>query len=235
MVRSTSFYVMQIILLLYNIIVAIEMDNQSIGAFISLISDIIPLFTVIFLSIFVYSDYKNGYIKNIAGIVPSKVNLLLSKMVIAAIYILISFAIYIFSGLLFSVIFAKHGFTYEDAAFIQILKCLGVHFVLQFAMAMIPITLVTLSRSNALACTISILAATSSICSMVYGITMVLMAYDIIPSSFNILSFFISPYFSRVDYLSGADIILKALAVAAVYIAVMVSISIFAIKKKDVK
>lgn len=236
MVRAKSFYVMQILILLFNIIITLALDNESVGMFISWISaNNIPLLTGIFISIFTYSDYKNGYIKNIAGIVPSKVHLLLSKMVIAAIYILISFAVYILSGLLFSLIFAKHGFTYEDAAFIQILKCLGVHFVLQFAMALIPITLVTLARSSALACTISILASTSAIFGIAYSITTVLQVYDIIPSSFDITPFFISPYFSRIDYLSDAEIILKALAVAVVYIVVLTAVSIYAIKKKDVK
>lgn len=235
MFKAKSFYVMQILIFLYNIIVVVAMDNESIGTFISWISiNNIPLLTGIFMSIFTYSDYKNGYIKNIAGIVPSKVHLLLSKMVIAVIYILISFAVYIFSGLLFSLIFAKHGFTY-DASFIQILKCLGVHFVLHFAMAMITITLITLTRSNALACTISILAPTSTLFSIAYGITTVLKVYKIIPSSFDISPFFISPYFSRIDYLSGSEIILKALVVAVVYIAVLTAISVYAIKKKDIK
>ena len=235
MFRTTSFYIMQIIILVYNIIIAIVLDGESINNFIPTVSTNIPLFTGIFLAIFTYSDYKNGYIKNIAGIVPNKVYLLMSKLIIAVIYILISFAVHICSGILFSFIFAKHGFIYENTVITEILKCLGVHFVLQFAMAMIPIMIITLTRSNALACVISILASTSFISNMAYGLFIVLKTYHFIPESFRIQPFFISTYMSSVECSSTTDLMLKALAVSAVYIAVMVSVSVFAIKKKDVK
>ncbi len=235
MVRMKSFYVMMIILFLFNIIQALIYDGESFIYFLSSISGNIPLLIGIFMAIFVSSDYKHGYIKNIAGIVPSKVYLIASKFIIVAIYLVILFAVYIFSGMLLSVIFADEGFIYDSIKATELLSFLGVHFVMDFAMALIPIALAAVTRSNALSCVFTVLITTGFISGIAMTGYMLLTMLEIIPESFKFHEYFLSMRLVSTSYNTESSEMLITLGISAAYMVVAIAVAIYAVKKKDVR
>lgn len=235
MVRMKSFYVMMIILFLFNILQVLIYDGESATYFLSSISGNIPLLIGIFMAIFVSSDYKYGYIKNIAGVVPSKVYLVVSKFIIAAIYLVILFALYILSGMLLAVILTDDGLSYSNIKATELLSFLGVHFAMDFAMALIPVALAAVTRSNALSCVFTVLITTGFVSGLAMTGYMVLTMLEIIPESFTFHEYFLSMRLVSTSYNTESSEMLITLGISVVYMIAAIVVSVFAIKKKDVR
>lgn len=226
MAKMKSLFVFNIIITLFNLLQAALSDEMSFSNLVSFATMLIPLFVGIFISMFVNSDYKHGYIKNIAGIVSDKIYLVISKIVVSAIFIFICFAVHILTGVLFSFIFCESAISFTNMS--ASLTYLGLQYILNIALAMISIMLVTLTKNGAFAYIFAVLITTGFIGGIINGVWFIMQKKEIVPQSIDISDFFLTTYlFENSDAF-------KSIITAIIYFAAAVIISLITIKKKDI-
>ncbi len=229
MFRMKSIWILNIIYVVYNFLTCYllsEFDEiRTIYGIASNIPTLLSLFVGIFMCLFINSEYKNGYIKNIAGIVTDKIHIILSKIVVSAVFTVISIIIYMVTSVIFSLMFFD---TVDFDKTGDTLAYLGVMTLLCVALGMIAVMIVTAFRNGALAYIMTLLISTQFISTLLNGLWTILQYKEIVSEDFDISLIFLTNYFGT----SADD--LKGLIVAVVYIAVATGISIFAVKKKDI-
>ncbi|MBE6845280.1 MAG: hypothetical protein E7508_06155 [Ruminococcus sp.] len=240
--KMTSLYVFNIITVLYNAItilfVSIIMSDDYTLHFCEFIQSgtaILPLFAGLFICLFSASEYKHGFIKNTASVVSDKSKIVLSKMVILIIFILISLAVYILSGSLFVAVLQNVTFSFEDITVIDSIMHISLQVLFLFAISMITIALVTVTKSSTFSCTFTVLITSGTVKGIIGTIWLIFTSTEIIPESIDISYVFISHYLSYVSCFGENKDRLIGLGVAAAYIIVTGVISIFTIRKKDIR
>ena len=229
MFRMKAIWILNIIYVVYNFLTCYllsEFDEiRTIYGIASNIPTLLSLFVGIFMCLFINSEYKNGYIKNIAGIVTDKIHIILSKIVVSAVFTVISIIIYMVTSVIFSLMFLK---LVDFDNIVEALAYLGVMTLLCIALGMIAVMIVTAFRNGALAYIMTVLISTQFIAVLLNGLWTILQYKEIVSENFDISLIFLTNYFN-----TEADN-LKGFIVAVVYIAVSSVISIFAVKKKDI-
>ncbi len=190
----------------------------------------------IFISLFIHSEFKNGFIKNIAGHVKPRGKLILSKLLILVGYIIIlPLTYYLFSILTLTLSGSKIIFDFSADIFMAI----AVEMLLYFAFGSIIIMLSIISNSNALSIAVGIMMSTQ-----VFSIIFVVIDYLI--RKINPDSTFTSSDYSlisnignvaTINYSANTDenYIVRAVCVGIVFAAVAITLSVFSLQKKDIK
>lgn len=88
-----------------------------------LFGDFIAMFLAIFISIFWYADYKNGYIKNTWNIIGNKLNYIFSKMICIFIFLIIEYCLLLLTSFVFNLFYLHNDKLGNWTPFIKCLFC----------------------------------------------------------------------------------------------------------------
>lgn len=211
----------------------IEGDIES-GSIISveMRSQLLAILCVIFAALFTNADYKNGYIKNIAGQFPRREQLIASKFIVIAFQVFFMVAV-------FAAVIAVSGFVLWGERFCigsvaEILKYLGVQYLLHLGMAAFIMLLCILTYSAAFSMTGGILLC-SGLAVPVYAL--INKAVNGMKESpvFDINRYLLDGNITMLDFNSGADVMMRGAAVGAVFIIASVFLTMVIIRKRDVR
>lgn len=183
-------------------------------------------------AIFVNAEQSSGYIKNIAGQIPNKSMIAVSKffsiVVINFAIFIVYFAVSALSGLLFFSSMLKAG------DFISLLIALAVKFLLYIAVDTIILFVCTLTKSKTLAVAIGVVFGIG-ISKMIYNMldTFLNMVFKV--SDINLAIFTPDGMNSVVDAGTETDVIIRGIVVAVIYIAIFLIASGAIMKNRDIK
>lgn len=110
--------------------------------------DFIAMFLAIFVSIFWYADYKNGYIKNTWNSVINKVHFIFSKTICALVFIVLEYIFLLFVSGIFNLVYLHNKVIGDWSSFI---KCLMCQLILNVAFGTIIILVNCLVKNHAIA------------------------------------------------------------------------------------
>ena len=196
-------------------------------------SSMLVLLVAIFVPLFVNAEQKKGYIKNIAGQIPKKEMLALSKMPAVAVQILLLFVVFCIAHASASAIFFRDRLVCHT--FGTTLGALGVQYLIHTAWGCVLALLTMATRSTAFAMTTGILLAS--------GIVELLMIYvnravhALIPSAgqLDIRHYTLTYATNAMSMESTVRQIGGFLVLAAVYIAVSSVLAGIVYHKRDVR
>lgn len=193
-------------------------------------STITLLFFSIFLSLFVTSEYKNGYIKNISGNVPDRALMLFSKLAVAFVVYWIFFFDILISTTLADLIF--HKITFEDVVFSEIITQILVVFFLTYAVGSVIILMACGARNSGVSTTMAVMISGGLIVETINVFYMLLVIAGIVSfdANFDIYAYFLTPY---INYYEPSDVGNACIA-AACYLVGSVVLTILHLKKKDI-
>lgn len=195
-----------------------DLVNSQVG------SGLFLIVVSIFVTLFVCGEYKNGYIKNIAGQFPNRGILIVSKAIAVGVQILSMFLVLVLS------MFVTGKICFGDKLVLESLgalwKGMGGQFVLHYAFAGLILCLSVLFQSSALSMTIGILIS-CKVTSLLYMLTDRL--------SIDLTRFALETNVTRYTTVTEGKEILEILLSAAVIFAVTIGTSIIVMQKRDVK
>lgn len=190
-------------------------------------SKILLIFLVVFLVDFVSGENKSGFLLNIAGQVSNRGYIIISKIVITAIYsfiqLLSTCAIIGLSSKLFL------GYINLDRI-TDFIPFITMQLLLQIAFGTLIIFIVTLTKSTIASLVISILLSSGivQVADPLFRIVLNKL------KSFSIMYYTISGNIGQLSVGSSSTIYLRSLAITALVIIVTSAISIYLIQKRDV-
>lgn len=187
------------------------------------------LFTVIFTVIFANTEYKNGYIKNIISVVPNRVVLVFSKLLVFLIAITIMHIVTVISILVGCFAFVKCD---VSSNVLGIIKLILYGILMNWALSAMTYMLFMFARK-------SILPMVSGIVYVLMGSSAYMLINMIIEKAFKVNSFAIEKYTVMgnmlyfVNTASDASTLVRAGIVTAIVFVSSTVVSCILIKKKD--
>lgn len=120
-------------------------------------SCLVVVFIAIFVPLFVNAEQKRGYIKNIAGQIPRREMLALSKMPAVAVQVFVLLTVYSIANLAAEAVFFRERIVWDSVG--ALLQTLGMQYVLHTAWGCLIALFTIMTRSTAFAMTTGILLA----------------------------------------------------------------------------
>ena len=195
-------------------------------------SGIVTLLVVIFAAIFANAAQKNGYIKNVAGQLPDRGMLVLSQLAAMAVQILLMILIFaavvVASGMIF------WGDRVSFGSVSDILRLLGIQYLLNMGFAALILFLTILTKSSAFSMTAGILMILR-VLTPVYSI--INRAVGQISSSwkFDINSYVLEGNINMAGIDASAEILVRAVVVGAAFLILSTVFAMLILKKRDVR
>lgn len=118
-------------------------------------SQLLAILCVIFAAIFTNADYKNGYIKNIAGQFPRREQLVASKFIVIAFQVLVMVVVFTISIVVSG--YVMWGSDFYLGSVTELFQYLGVQYLLHLGIAAVMMLLCILTYSTAFSMTSGIL------------------------------------------------------------------------------
>lgn len=194
-------------------------------------SNILLLLCAIFVPLFVHAEYKNGYIKNIAGQLSNRGMLVVSKLVAVAVQILILFINYILWAGVAGLIFFKD--TLVMGTVTDLLGGAALHYLLCLAVGYVVLMLTMVTRSSALPLTFGVLCSTGFTALLYSGINMVISMLTN-KDTFDIGLYTPEMNVAHISFDMSDGVLARVLVVGMVYAVVAAIIAITVMKKRDV-
>ncbi len=192
----------------------------------------IMLLIVIFTTIFVCAEQRNGFIKNIAGQQRFRGSLIFSKIAVAAVFVALIFILTIIFLIISSLIVYKGDVILGFDT--QFFKVVGVQYLLHFALSMLAILLCTLTRSSALSMTFGALIV-AGLGSLICMLPNMLINKINGLESFDITNYAIENCIQLVTSGADSEILTQSIIVAAAYIVISGFAAVALMQKRDVK
>lgn len=193
---------------------------------------LLAILCVIFPPLFVNAEQKNGFVKNIAGQLPNRGMLILSKLFTAAVQVLVIFGVFTMSTAVMGAVLWGDRLVLESVS--DFTKIFGLHYLLHFSFASFAIALTVLLRSAGFSMTFGILC-TTGITSLLYGFVNILIQRGGGPADFNIGSYTLESCIAIVNAeLSGADLT-RVIIVGAAFLIVSALCGMMVMHKRDVR
>ena len=195
-------------------------------------SGIFLVISAIFVSIYVYADLENGFIKNIAGQVQNKWMLIVSKMIAIAVQNLIMFmtlgvVMFIAGKICF-------GEQFVIGSLLDVVKVMGGQYLLHMAFATLVLALCIVFNSSGLSMTLGVLIGCRTATLIYFAINkLVQKVFD--KTDFNIGKYAIE---TNIYSYSGAmehEAMIKALLLGVIYIVISALVAAMVVQKRDVK
>lgn len=193
----------------------------------------ITLFLIpVFISVvsYLYDDFSGGYIKNIAGQVKNRGNIVFSKYIVIGIHNIIFFAVGALSNILGSAI--AGNLVTEGDVFGGIMTCL-LKWILSMSISAILIFMTMGMRNKTFASIIGVVLATGTLSLLYMGIN-ALLANVFHIQDFNIAEYAPDHLMSSVDIVKNA-LVFNSIAVSIIFIAIFLTLTYMTFKKRDVK
>lgn len=204
--------------------------SQMLGLLLN--SGILMIFCAIFVSLFVGAEHHSGYLKNIAGQLPYRGQLAVSKFAAIAVEVLLMFAIYAVFCIASGYIFFGDQFTLGSGA--GLLKMLGTQYLLHLGFSALVMFLCMATGSTALSMCLGILGC-SGLASLLYsGINWVIQKIHS-GTTFDFGRYMLDTNVYAISGSSEPADILRAVLVACIFAALAVSCSALVMQKRDIK
>lgn len=231
-----SFWICGLIPLLISGIELLASDENSVFFIQELIGQAggvsLSLMASVFISMFITAEYKNGYIKNIAGNISDRTMLLVSKLVMSIVVILLYFFVQLTAYVVLYDIF--YVVNYDSTTLANCLGQSGMLLLLNFALSTIVVFFCIAARNNGASITMSVLIGSTFLGQSIIMTVMILQVFQVISEDFDVSKYLVTTYIQ--DFASGykAEELGIALIVGGIYTALSVVLSAIHLKKKDI-
>ena len=204
--------------------------SQMLGLLLN--SGILMIFCAIFVSLFVGAEHRSGYLKNIAGQLPYRGQLALSKFIAIAVEVLLMFAIYAIFCIASGSIFFGAQFTLGSVA--GLFKMLGTQYLLHLGFSALIMFLCMVTGSTAFSMGVGILGC-SGLTSLLYsGINWVIQKIHS-GVNFDFGRYMLDTNVYAISGASAANDVLRAVLVACIFAVLAVGFSALVMQKRDIK
>lgn len=197
-----------------------------------LASGLFVIVSLIFVSIFVNADQKNGYIKNIAGQLPYKWMPVLSKAVAIMAQLLLQFAIMTITMYIGGKIAFGEQFVWGNT--LDICKVLGGQYILHLGFDYLILCLCIVFKSVSLSMTLGILLSCKVVTLVYFGINQLVEAV-LKTKDFDIGKYAIEMNISSFTTSAGAEDIARMLVIGVLYVLVTLILAAVVTQKRDVR
>lgn len=198
----------------------------------SLIADgLIMIFCTIFVAFFLGAEQKDGYIKNIAGQLPVRGLLVVSKFITIALYLLILMGVHTVSVYLFGKIFFAEKMMVGSLS--TLFSMLSAQYVLHLAFCGFLMLLHALSRSTAATLAGGLLVSVG-LTRFIYTLINKLILVVNSTSEFDLGRYMVDSNIIAARFEATPQLFEQALIVGAVFVIVYVVLSALTVQKKDV-
>ncbi len=186
----------------------------------------------VFVAMFVCSEQKNGFIKNIAGQQKFRGLIVISKIVTAAVQVAVLFASSIVFTIIVQLLLADDSFKYTVSG--EFFAIVAIQYLVHFALAVLIIFICTFTRNSALSQVLGVLVS-SGFFAIVYALLNYFIRKIDAFSEFNLINYVIEG--CSMSVMSGIDnnIIIRVIAVSLVYALSAGIGSVLLMQKRDVK
>ena len=178
---------------------------------------------------FMYMDFANGYVKNIAGQVKSKGHYVAAKLVAVSVN---NFIFFIAGSLTYILAAVLTGKLKVDGDIVGGVATMLLEWLLSIALCAILLFLSVGLRNNTLSVIVAVVLSIGALdlvySGINYGIHEVLKI-----DNFDITHYSPSSLFNTVDAIKG-DFVLNAIAVSIVFIALFLYLTVYVFKKRDI-
>lgn len=185
----------------------------------------------IMISVYISAEYKNGFVKSIAGQIPKRSYLVVTKVLLAVVY---TIAMFIASFIFIAVsafIFSRNNMVLGFES--QMIKLWGVQFLLHVGFSCIYILIATLTRSSSFGIALGIFTG-CGLTSLVYnGINWLVNKTGIV-KVFSIGNYMIETNMKFMIAGITNEYVIRAALVSIVFIVVMMFISMKLLNKRDI-
>lgn len=204
--------------------------SQMLGLLLN--SGILMIFCAVFVSLFVGAEHWSGYLKNIAGQLPYRGQLAMSKFIAIAVEVLLMFVIYAVFCIASGYIFFGDQFTLGSVS--GLFKMLGTQYLLHLGYSALIMFLCMVTGSTAFSMGLGILGC-SGLTSLLYsGINWVIQKIHS-GVNFDFGRYMLDTNVYAISSASAANDILRAVLVACIFAVLAVGFSALVMQKRDIK
>ena len=194
-------------------------------------SKILLILVVIFVTLFVAAERKNGFIKNIAGHFPNRGIMVTAKLIAVAIQILLMLIVFALFTLIFAIPLLGNRIELCSAA--DLLKVAGIQYLLHYAFACLITFFCLLTNSSAMSMTAGILLA-SGLGTPIYSL--IDHAVQWLPKdSFHIAEYMLENNIASISAESGSKLITNGILTGLGFILITTAFSMLIVQKRDVR
>lgn len=203
--------------------------SELLGA--QLQSKILLILVVIFVTLFVAAERRNGFIKNIAGHFPNRGIMVAAKLIAVAVQVLLMLAVFALFTLIFGILLLGNRIELHSVA--ELLKMAGVQYLLHYAFACLITSLCLLTNSSAMSMTAGILLA-SGLGTPIYSL--IDRAVQWLPQdSFHIAEYMLENNIASISTESSSKLITNGILTGLAFILVTAAFSVLIVQKRDVR
>lgn len=195
-------------------------------------SQLLAILCVIFAAIFTNADYKNGYIKNIAGQFPRREQLVASKFIVIAFQVLVMVVVFTISIVASGYVMWESDFYLGSIT--ELFQYLGVQYLLHLGIAAVMMLLCTLTYSTAFSMTSGILLC-SGLAVPIYSLINKAINGVKTGLEFDINKYILDGNITMLLYDSTSEVMVRGVAVGVAFAIVSLFISTIIVKKRDIR
>ena len=195
-------------------------------------SQLLAILCIIFAAIFTNADYKNGYIKNIAGQFSRREQLVLSKFITIALQVFIM--ITVFTLAIIASGYALWGSEFYLGSFAELIKYLGVQYLLHLGVAALMMLLCILTRSTAFSMTSGILLC-SGLAVPVYSLINKAVNEMKNGIDFDLNKYILDGNITMLTFDSSTDVTTRGIAVGVAFAVISLIFAMMIMKKRDIR
>lgn len=198
----------------------------------NLASCLVLVVLVIFIPLFVNGEQKNGFIKNIAGQLPNRGMLVLSKLFMAAVQVFVVLAAYSLSA-------AFAGWFYFGERLVMdsitdFLFIFALHYLLHFSFGAVVLMLTVVLKSSAFSMVFGILCCCRGSV-LAYNLINIAVRFINKASEFDISKYMIETNIGYVKGDIGEGDLLRIILVGFVFLAASATVSAVVMQKRDIR
>lgn len=195
-------------------------------------SQLLAILCIIFAAIFTNADYKNGYIKNIAGQFSRREQLVLSKFITIALQVFIM--ITVFTLAIIASGYALWGNEFYLGSFAELIKYLGVQYMLHLGVAVLMMLLCILTHSTAFSMTSGILLC-SGLAVPVYSLINKAVNEMKTGIDFDLNKYILDGNITMLTFDSSTDVMTRGIAVGVAFAVISLIFAMMIMKKRDIR
>lgn len=195
-------------------------------------SGILALLCVIFTAIFITAEQKSGYVKNIAGQFPGRIQLAAGKFFAMALQLLVMLLLFTLVTLLAGTLLWGDRFQLGDPLLFA--RFLGIQFLLHLGICSLIMLISTFTGSSAAGMTIGILL-TCGLGSPVYSLINRGLEALRIGSGFDISRCMAEINIHLAGVHAASDVLIQAVCVGIAFTAVSLFLTTWIIRKRDIR
>ena len=195
-------------------------------------SQLLAILCVIFAAIFTNADYKNGYIKNIAGQFPRREQLVASKFIVIAFQVLVMVVVFTISIVVSG--YVMWGSDFYLGSVTELFQYLGVQYLLHLGIAAVMMLLCILTYSTVFSMTSGILLC-SGLAVPIYSLINKAINGLKTGLEFDINKYILDGNITMLLYDSTSEVMVRGVAVGVAFAIVSLLISTIIVKKRDIR